>query len=375
MKIKQDFRVQSFSAFGFLLGLSQLLPQSAMAGSFAQLNLVSDLPGVARHTDPNLVNPWGIVTSKNGSIQVANNGTGTSTAYFGNGDSFPNGTTPLVISIPGPGGVGSGKPTGLVLNKTNGFVIRKGNVSAPATYLFATEDGTIAGWNKSVDPTHAIIVIDNSASKAIYKGLAIGSSHGRDFIYATNFHDNRVEMYDRNFRLVKVFTDPNVPSDFAPFGIRKIHGKLYVTFAKQDADKEDDVPGQGNGFVDVFSTNGDFIERLISRGELNSPWGLALAPEGFGKFEFALLVGNFGNGRINAFDIESGKFLGTLRDFDANPLVIEGLWALTFGNGTDDQSRTSLFFAAGIDDENHGLFGKIRFCHKDEDQKTCQNLK
>jgi uncharacterized protein (TIGR03118 family) len=251
-------------------------------------------------------------------------------------------------------------------------VITENSSSAASLFLFATEDGTISGWNFQVDPTHAILEVDNSSPGgvdgsplgAIYKGLASGSNDSDNFIYATNFRDGVVEMYDGKFNFVKSFTDPSITPDasspgFAPFGIRNINGQLFVTFALQDADREDDVAGAGNGFVDIFDTNGTFIKRFASQGTLNSPWGLALAPANFGKFSNALLVGNFGDGRINAFDSSTGAFLGQLQDNQGQPISIEGLWTLTFGNGGLAGQTNDLFFSAGIDDENHGLFGRI----------------
>jgi len=330
----------------------------AAAQHYSVTNLVADVPGAAVNTDPNLVNPWGISFSATSPFWIADNGTGLSTLYNGAGA-----TIPLVVTIPTPsGGTPPSKPTGTVFNGTTDFVVSGNGVSAAAVFLFATEDGTISGWSPTVDRANAILAVDNSALGAIYKGLAIATTKkGKNFIYATNFHDGYVEMYDGNFQLVKQFTDYNLPDGYAPFGIQTINDKLYVTFAKQDDEKEDDVAGRGFGFVDVFDLDGDHHHRLVSRGRLNAPWGLALAPADFGKFSGDLLVGNFGDGRIHAYGHRSGKFHGTLRMKHHVPITIDGLWGLAFGTGAPNSGPTNaLFFTAGPDDESHGLFGEIQ---------------
>jgi uncharacterized protein (TIGR03118 family) len=292
---------------------------------------------------------------------VADNGTGVSTLYDGNGTPFPVGS-PLVVTIPAPAGVTTAAPTGVVFNATTGFVVSKGSTSGASRFIFSTEDGTIAGWNPAVDPTHAILAVDRSAvgAGAVYKGLAIASNEDGTFIYATNFRFGKIEMFDANFHLVRSFTDPHLPKGYAPFGIQSIGSNLYVTFALQNAAKHDDVAGQGHGFVDVFSTSGHLMRRLISHGQLNSPWGLALAPASFGRFSKDLLVGNFGNGRINAYDPKTGERVGQLKSQAGDPIVIDGLWALEFGNDATAGPSNVLFFTAGIDGEMHGLFGKIQ---------------
>jgi uncharacterized protein (TIGR03118 family) len=323
---------------------------------YTQTNLVSDIPNVAAVTDTNLVNAWGISYSPTGPFWVSDNGTGLSTLYLGDG-------TPvnLVVTIPPPlGGAPPSTPTGQVFNGTNDFVVKNGDLSAPALFIFATEDGTISGWNPSLDATHALLAVDNSAKTAVYKGLASASTTKGSFLYATNFHSGFVEQYDAKFHLVRTFRDSDVPARYAPFGISNIGGKLYVTFAEQDEDKEDDVKGPGHGFVDVFDTNGNKLQRLISRGVLNSPWGLALSPSNFGKFSGDLLVGNFGDGRINAFDLKTGTLLGQLLDANRKAITIDGLWGLIFGNGGSAGATNELFFSAGPDDESHGLFGKLQ---------------
>src|SRR5438105_1280637 len=298
--------------------------QSAAPGTptFTQTNLVSDIPGMARTTDPNLVNPWGMTVGTNSGLWVSDNGAGVATTYDGTGQPIPSGS-PLVVTIPAPGG-GTSAPTGVATNATSGFVISSGGKSAPSTELFATEDGTLAGWNSTVDPTHAVLAVDNSASGAVYKGLAEGFNAAGAFLYATNFHAGTVDVFDSNFRPVHTsggFKDPKIPAGFAPFGISAINSHLYVTYAKQNADKKDDVGGAGNGFIDIFDTTGHLLERFTSHGQLNSPWGMAWAPfEGFGNFNNALFVGNFGDGAVNAFDFDSGEFLGAVTDPSGKPI-------------------------------------------------------
>ena len=327
------------------------------------MNLVSDIDGVARFTDPNLVNPWGLGFSFTSPFWVANNGTGVATLYNGQGKAFPT-ATPLVVNIPGPTSSSKGgTPTGLVFNtstNTSDFVLPGGGTSGAAVFLFATEDGTILGWNPTVSPTSAVIAVNNSGAGAVYKGLAISTTSAGSFLYATNFRAGVVEMYDSTFKLVKTFTDPNVDPNFAPFGIQNINGTLFVTFALQKLpDKHDDQAGPGNGFVDMFATDGTLKGRFASHGTLNSPWGLAQAPGNFGLFSGDILVGNFGDGRVNAFDT-SGNFIDQLFDPQGNPLTINRLWSLQFGTGAANNAPTDrLFFTAGIADESHGLFGFI----------------
>jgi uncharacterized protein (TIGR03118 family) len=347
--------------------LMLILPVIANAheGSFyRQTNLVSDIPGKAKFTDAHLKNPWGIAFGPKTPFWVADNATGVATTYKGNGR-----PQSLVVTIPPPKGQTSpAAPTGIVFNSTDDFVVSKNGKSGPAVFIFATEDGTLSGWNPKVDRTNAILEVNNSDTNTgpVYKGLASGRDKGNDLLFAANFRFGRVDVFDSKFKRVSRFTDHNVPSGFAPFGIRNINGLLYVTFAKQDAAKHDDVAGPGNGFVDVFNTDGHLIKRLISQGALNSPWGLVLAPSDFGRFSNALLVGNFGNSRINAFNPHNGDFLGTLKDKQGHALGgdltspgSKGLWGLTFGNGAQAGDRNTLFFTSGINDEKDGLFSAI----------------
>lgn len=242
-----------------------------------------------------------------------------------------------------------------------------GATSGSSVFMFATEDGTISGWSPSVSLMNAFVAVDNSVvdpndqqhRSAVYKGLAIGSTSSGTFIYTTNFRGGFVEMYDSDFILVKTFTDHTLPDSYAPFGIQRIGTKLFVTYAKTDSKKHDDVAGAGHGFIDTFDLNGNLPSRFAAHGTLNSPWGIALAPGNFGDFSNALLVGNFGDGSINAFDASTGAFLGQLKDAGGNPLIFNGLWGLRFGNDAAAGPSNTLFVTAGINDEADGLFVSI----------------
>ena len=321
-------------------------------------NLVSDGFVAADHTDPDLVNAWGLAFNPNAVAWVADGGTGVSTLYDGLG--VKNG---LVVTIPTPPGVPPpSKPTGIVFSGGSDFVVTSGTLSGPSRFIFASEDGTISGWAPTVDGTHAILAVNSAPSGAIYKGLALAGTGSGHRLYATDFHNNRVDVFDGAFKPVMLpgsFVDPKIPEKFAPFGIQNILGDLYVTYAKQDDDAEDDVAGNGLGFVDVFDADGHLIRRVATRGNLNAPWGLALAPASFGKFSNMLLVGNFGDGRINAYDLDTATPRGQLRTSSGDVLSIEGLWAIAFGNGVLSQRTNSLFFTAGPGDEEHGLYGRI----------------
>lgn len=331
---------------------------------YVQTNLVSDGSVPNTTTDSNLVNPWGLAFGPTSPAWVADNGTGLSTLYDGNGVAQS-----LVVTIPvppSPGIPGDPKPTGLVYNQTSGFTVTDGTNSGVARFIYSTERGVIAGWSAAVPPpapsTEAFIAVDNSPSGAIYKGLAISNSFSSARLYATDFHNGKVDVFDDHFAPIKMdrqFADPDLPAGFAPFGIANIDGFIYVTYAMQDKNREDDVPGPGLGYVNVFTQDGDFVRRLISQGPLNAPWGIAMAPGNFGRFSRKLLVANFGDGTINSFIPSNGLFHGTLRGPAGRPLVIDGLWAIVFGNGTETQPVNSLFFTAGPNDEANGLFGRI----------------
>jgi uncharacterized protein (TIGR03118 family) len=338
------------------------------ARSYVQSNLVSDIPGLAAHTDPNLKNPWGTSVGPGSPIWVSDNAAGVTTLYDGAG----NGRQ-LVVTIPAApssGAAAVGTPTGQAFNtfdpSSSDFVISKAGASGPGFFLFATEDGTIAGWNPNVDPTHAVTAVDRSTATdsagdvgAVYKGLALVNTAAGKFLYASNFRFGTIDVFDSHFDLVSSFTDPTIPAGFAPFGIHNIGGKLFVTFAKQDAEKHDDVSRPGNGFVDVFSPNGDLLQRFVSRGKLDSPWAVTLAPSTFGAFGGDILVGNFGDGRINAYDPSTGEQIGQLSSPVGGPIAIDGLWGLRFAPATPGAGPNTLFFTAGINHEADGLFGTI----------------
>jgi uncharacterized protein (TIGR03118 family) len=346
------------SAAGALLLLSSLGGARAAEDAYAQHNLVSDGAVPADHTDPNLVNAWGIAFNPTAFAWVTANGTGKSTLYDGAG--VPQS---LVVTIPPPtGGTGTSAPTGIVFNATSSFVVRSGTASAAARFLFATEDGTVSGWAPSVDPTNAILAIDNSQGGSVFKGLALAGNGTEPLIYLTDFRNRKVAVFDGQFHQVQVpggFIDLAVPHDFAPFGIQNVNGALYVTYAKQNAEGKDDVAGHGLGLVDVFDTAGNLVRRFAAGGPLNAPWGIALAPANFGRFSSRLLVGNFGDGAINAYDPATGAPVGQLRQANGQVLKVDGLWGIAFGNGFDGQATNALFFAAGPQDESHGLYGRI----------------
>ncbi|PYP56602.1 MAG: TIGR03118 family protein [Gemmatimonadetes bacterium] len=332
-----------------------LLSASPSSRFYAQHNLVSDGAVSADHMDAALVNAWGLVASTTSPWWVADNGTDSSTLYNGN-----TGAT-LALRV----GVASA-PTGVVFNGGASFVVTNGAASGPARFIFATESGAILGWNPAVVGSRAVVAVDNSGAGAVYKGLAIAATAAGDRLYATNFHAGTVDVFDAAFHPVPGgFSDAALPAGYAPFGIRNLGGTIYVTYALQDADQHDDVAGVGHGFVDAFDTQGNLLRRVASRGRLNSPWGLAVAPSDFGEFSGNLLVGNFGDGHINAFDL--GRFEGTgelrqrgqLHAADGQPLTIDGLWALAFGNGAAAGPTNALFFTAGPLGEQHGLFGKV----------------
>jgi uncharacterized protein (TIGR03118 family) len=331
-----------------LLGAAIFTVAYASAETYSWTNFQSDIAGVAQHTGPNLVNPWGMTASPNGSIiWVSDNGSGASTLYNQDGKARP-----LVVTVPTAArNRGAGTPTGVVLNQTQFFQVTKNGSSAPAIFIFVGEDGSISGWNPNLDQTNAIIAVDNGTNRgvnhAVYKSVTLGVANGHNFLHASNFHTGQVETYDENFHQVTPngFVDPNLPAGYAPFGIRNFNGEIFVTYAKQDRAKHDDVAGPGNGFVNVFDTSGNFLRRLVSNGNLNSPWGLALV-------NGDLWVGNFGDGLINNYDPMTGTFIETLMRADGTPLQFDGLWdLLPLGNG--------VYFTAGISGEEHGLFGLI----------------
>jgi len=327
---------------------------AAGPNSFVQHNLVSNTAGVADVTDPNLVDPWGVSFSATGPFWVSDHVSGVSTLYNGAGA-----ITALVVTVPAGGGSkATGRPTGQVNNSTTAFLLPSG---VKSSFIFATEDGTIAAWQAGAT---AVTIVDNSAT-AVYKGLAINPSATAPLLYATNFKQNRIDVFNGTFAPTTVpggFVDAAIPAGFAPFNIWPLNGKLYVTYAKQNAAGTLDVAAPGNGFVDVFDFNGNLLSHLISNGVLNSPWGLALAPAGFGAFPGALLVGNFGDGTINAFNPASGAPLGTLQNTSGTPITNAGLWALIVGNGKTGGDPNTVYFVAGVPNSSstpRGILGSI----------------
>jgi uncharacterized protein (TIGR03118 family) len=355
----------------------------AQASAYFQTDLTTDdnsvLTGLgypaAPNVDPNLKNAWGISFGAATPFWISDNKTGVSTLYTAAGVPAPQ-PTPLVVTIATPPGQtpGTATPTGQVFNgNTSAFIVSNGTTSGSANFIFTTEDGTISGRSGAVDSTHSFIppTVDNSAKGAVYKGLAIATVVGSPFLYAANFSSGFIERYDSTWMPAGTLTDPSPPpvppgtpvgQSWAPFNVQVLGGQLYVAFALQAAGKTDDEPGAGHGFVDVFTLDGAFVKRLIDVGAtdpLDSPWGLAIAPAGFGDFANDLLVGNFGNGEINAFNPTTGAFLGALLDSNSNPISIDGLWALTIGNSGAGVNPNAVYFSAGIDDEAHGLFGDL----------------
>ncbi len=320
--------------------------QAAESNAYTVTPLVSDVPGAAPVLDPSLVNAWGLTASSTSPWWVADNETSVSTLYNGAGAKQA-----LTVTV----GTDSG-PTGVVFNGGPGFVVVNGNQSGPARFIFDGEDGVLRGWNPTADATHALVAGMGDPG-AIFKGLAIADGK----LFAADFHNNEVAVFNSTWNIVDRFTDTSLPDGYAPFGIQAIGGHVFVTFAKQDADAEDEVAGQGRGFVDEFDTTGALVARVARHGQLNAPWGLAQAPSDFGRFSGDLLVGNFGDGQINAYELgPSGRYThaGELRS-NGHQITIDGLWALEFGNGVNAGHRDELFFTAGPNDESHGLFGKI----------------
>jgi uncharacterized protein (TIGR03118 family) len=333
--------------------LAAPLAADAAPTAIRQVNLVSDQPGRAMITDPNLVNAWGMSHSPTSPLWVSDNGTNVSTLYSGAAGGAPVSIVPLVVRIPG------GAPTGQVFNDTAGFVVP--GTTSPAAFIFASEGGRLSAWNGAVSNINRAVGVAR-VPNAVYKGLALVHNPAAPMLLAANFHDNRIDVFNALLHRVNsggIFEDANLPAGYAPFNIAEINNQIFVTYAKQDADREDDVAGHGNGYIDVYTQSGTFVQRFASRGVLNSPWGLAIAPDSFGTFAGDLLVGNFGNGRIHAFDPATGQLRGTLRDSNHHMIVIDGLWGLLAGTastgGTD-----SVWFSAGPNGESHGLLGLLQ---------------
>jgi uncharacterized protein (TIGR03118 family) len=352
--MREHFRMLGASLLWFSVFTVLSVPGAAQKDNrYTVTNLVSDGKIPALHVDANLVNGWGIARSPTSPWWVANQGTGTATLYDGAGTPLP-----LVVDVPG-------SPTGIVFNGGMGFVVMSGSASGPAVFIFATLNGTISGWNPTVPAmgsTEAFVAFA-SVDGAVYTGLAIATTPAGDRLYAADFANGKVDVLDASFIPVVVpgaFVDPGIPPQFSPFGIHNLEGQIFVTYA-QPSPQGPALAGDGLGYVSKFDTMGTFIARVASQGPLNAPWGLAIAPQGFGRFSGDLLVGNEGNGRINAFDLETFDARGHLKTANNHPLEIDELWGIGFGNDANAGPSTTLFFAAGPEEETQGLFGAITF--------------
>lgn len=326
-----------------MLGISVSTFVFANSIGFVQTNLASDQSGVAPTTDANLVNAWGIAASSTSPFWIGANGSGTSVLY--NGAGVKQG---LTVSIPGDGSV-----TGVSFSNV------AGNFNGDA-FLFVSEDGTVSGWRGALGTAAETLVPGGAAN--VYKGLTDASVGGTQYAYLTDFKTGAITVLTGTgvpSALTGNFTDPSLPGGYAPFDIANLGGTLYVTYAVQDSAKHDDVAGAGNGIIDAYDLNGNFLGRLVTGGALDSPWGLAIAPAGFGDVGGDLLVGNFGDGLIHAYNPTTGTFVETLTGANGNPLTIDGLWGLDFGNGSGSGSKSTLYFTAGPDGESHGLFGEL----------------
>ena len=331
----------------------------------------------SENVDAHLINPWGFVLTKEANLVIANNGTNTSTIYtptggainFNPGTTAPDRPTLFVNAL--------SNPTGIVINPSkHDFKFKTSGGKKPAEYIYCTENGTLLAYSQEVDPLNAVIVANRSAHGSVYKGLEVAKVNNKYYLYATDFHNAKVDVFDKDFDYVKSFTDPSIPSGFAPFNVKNFNNKLYVTYAKQlPPSNQNDDPGLGNGFVDVFNENGGFISRLISHGNLNSPWGLAIAPTNFGPFSNALLVGNAGDGFINAYNLVTGSFLGQLSDSSATPIQIPRLWGLEANVSNFHHDRPQLNYTAGAANETDGVFGIIQFSGNETVGEAVQALK
>jgi uncharacterized protein (TIGR03118 family) len=328
----------------------------AQATAYLATDLVSDEAGVAPIRDPHLVNGWGIARPPTGgAFWVSSERADRTTLYIGDVGGSALTKSTLEVAIPG------GHPTGVVFNDTADFTVSNGIVSGHAFFIFASTAGGVSGWSPTVSMTTAQVAFQASDG-AIYTGMALANDGTGNFLYLADFHNAKIDVLDASFHpmpIVGAFEDPNLPAGYAPFNVAAIGGKLYVAYAQQDGDAQEEITGPHLGFVDVFDLSGQLERRLVSRRHLNAPWAMVVAPSGFGDFSGALLVGNFGDGRINAYDPATGVFRGTLSESPGHPLEIDGLWGLAFGNGVTAGDATTLYYAAGPEDERHGLFGKI----------------
>lgn len=338
--------MQRTFAFTVCLGLAVLFTCSAAVAQYQLTNLVSNQVGAAKHIDPLLVNGWGLVYGPGGPFWLSDQGSGWSTLYDGKGNKRS-----LEVLIPSATGAGPGQPTGIVFNGSQDFAVQ----GWASIFLFATLDGTISGWAPQSNPNQAIIAVNNSATGAVYTALAITSNPSGNFLYATDIANNKVDVYDANFNLVTSFTDSTLPAGNAPFGIQDINGLLYVAFAPTN-----EAP---TGYVDIYHEDGTFVRQLIAGDHLAQPWGFAVAPKNFGPLSNALLVSNNTNsGTINGYNLETGQFVGTVKDANGKAIHINQLWGIEFGGGTAKNGRTNqLFFTAGPAGNLAGTFGVIQF--------------
>jgi uncharacterized protein (TIGR03118 family) len=333
-----------------------LLSLPATAQVFTVNWLVSDIDGVgSQPTDPDLVNPWGMVSSSTSPWWVSDNGSGKLTLYDGTGTKQG-----LVVAVPQWDNSPGGNPSGQIFNGTTDFNLPN---NSPAKFIVSTEDGTIQGWNGG---TSTVIVV-NGWPNAVYKGLALGSANGANYIYAANFRAGTVDVFDKTFQPhsfgQNAFVDSTLPQGYAPFNVASINGKIIVTYALQDAEKHDDVAGIGHGYVDVYDSQGNMLQRLPHVVFLNSPWAMVVAPSTWGQLSGKLLVGQFGSGGIAAFDLVNNLFVGVLQNDQGLPISLNGLWGLGFGNGGTSGPVDTLYFSAGYFAEAHGLFGTITLNH------------
>jgi uncharacterized protein (TIGR03118 family) len=387
MKLHQIItgRVSASSAVGVVCAIcvaacgggSQMAVQMPvqMTTGFTDTALVSSNAGVVKTTtiiDANLSNPWGLAVAPGLPFWIADNNSNVATLYSGKGAIQTidvTGSNAVGIAIPASGAGVQANPTGQVYNGNGGFLISTSNGQETALFIFDGEGGTIAAW--AMDSGAAAVTayddgVVNGASHAVYKGLALGTVNGASFLYATDLHNNKIDVFDTNFAkpadMQGKFIDPNMPTGFGPFGILALNNQLYVTYAMRDGAMHDEITGAGLGYVDVFDFSGSFISRFASAGVLNAPWGIALAPAGFGSVDGDLLIGNFGDGTINIFAPNGSSLAVSMGPITVNngvTLAIPGLWSLVFGNGDSDKPLTTLFYTAGFADQTDGVFGSI----------------
>ncbi|MRX09542.1 TIGR03118 family protein [Pseudoduganella sp. FT25W] len=317
---------------------------------FTVTSLVADSGTAAAHSDAKLINPWGIAFNPTGFVWVANNGSNSSTLYDGNG--VPQS---LVVATPDA-------PTGIAYNGSSDFKITQNGVTAASPFIFAGENGSISAWSPTVNRNNTVTAVDGAGTQVVYKGLAIAAYNGANYLYATDFHHGRIDVYDAAFNkatLPGAFQDAALPAGYAPFGIQAVGDRIYVSYAQRATTGDDDVKGAGLGAIDVFDTAGNLVKQLVKGGALNAPWGMAVAPANFGTYSGKLLVANFGDGKINAYDTATGAISGTVSKTDGSAVAIDGLWGIAFGPGVNSQPTNTLFFTAGPGDEAHGLYGRI----------------